>query len=86
MTDTHGAGNCLWATPTLFLEAPLWLEFTDRPLSCVHGATPSILGLASCLLLDATGDLVLLRGAEDLLALGSDEGLPSVQMEALRRL
>jgi len=43
MTDKHSAANCQWATPTLLLQPPLWLEASDRPWSCVRDAAPSIL-------------------------------------------
>lgn len=43
MTDRHGATNCQWATPTLLLQPPLWLEASGRPWSCLRDAGPFIL-------------------------------------------
>jgi hypothetical protein len=38
----HGANNCRWATPTLFLPAPLWFDAGSCPWSCRRDAVPRI--------------------------------------------
>ena len=43
MAEKHGAANCQWATPTLFLDPPLWLEASSRPWTCVRDDTPAVL-------------------------------------------
>jgi hypothetical protein len=45
MTLRHGACNCIWAIPTLFLDAPLWLEAADRPWTCRRVSPPRTLEL-----------------------------------------
>ena len=40
MDRNHGAATCRWATPTVDLPAPAWLEAADRPWSCLRDGTP----------------------------------------------
>jgi hypothetical protein len=37
------AGNCLWATPTLFLAAPVWFNAEAFPWTCLRDADPHCL-------------------------------------------
>jgi hypothetical protein len=43
MTEKRGAANCGWATPTLALPEPLWLDAWDAPWSCVREPAPRVL-------------------------------------------
>ena len=43
MRFIHCAANCHWATPTLFLRPPLWLDAEDCPWSCVRESAPRVL-------------------------------------------
>lgn len=43
MEIKHNATNCRWATPTLFLPVPLWLDAWDCPWACTRDTTPRIL-------------------------------------------
>jgi hypothetical protein len=43
MAETHGAASCRWATPTLFLNAPVWLYAWDCPWTCVRAHGPRLL-------------------------------------------
>jgi hypothetical protein len=44
MTEVkRSAATCRWATPTLFLQWPLWLETEASPWACVRAGTPRIL-------------------------------------------
>jgi hypothetical protein len=40
---TRSANNCRWATPTLFLTAPLWCEGETSPWACLSDLTPRVL-------------------------------------------
>ena len=40
MERKHLAANCRWATPTLLLEAPWWLDAWDFPWTCVRDPVP----------------------------------------------
>ena len=35
--------TCRWATPTLFLQWPLWYEASHHEWSCTRGAIPNVL-------------------------------------------
>ena len=39
----RSAATCRWATSTLFLPSPYWLEAERCPWTCVRGAGPAIL-------------------------------------------
>jgi len=41
--NTQRASNCLWATPTIFLSAPLWLDAEARPWTCLRDNDPNSL-------------------------------------------
>jgi hypothetical protein len=43
MSVIHRAATCRWATATLHMPAPLWLESWDRPWTCLCGAAPRAL-------------------------------------------
>jgi len=45
MAKTQSAGNCKWATPTLFLEAPIWLDAESCPWTCTRDRDPRVLGM-----------------------------------------
>jgi hypothetical protein len=34
------AARCRWATPTVFLDAPYWVEAEARPWACIRGGEP----------------------------------------------
>jgi hypothetical protein len=36
----HAAVTCRWATPTLFLERPLWFAAWDFPWTCTYRDPP----------------------------------------------
>jgi hypothetical protein len=40
VTGFHAAVTCRWATPTLFLNRPLWLEAWDAPWTCIYRDPP----------------------------------------------
>ena len=40
MGSRHVVTNCRWATPTLFLTDPLWLEAWDHPWACTRAPRP----------------------------------------------
>lgn len=40
MEQTRGAGTCRHAVPTLFMDAPTWMDATERPWTCVREAEP----------------------------------------------
>jgi hypothetical protein len=37
MESPHFARSCRWATPTLFLQWPYWLDSWSWPWSCTRG-------------------------------------------------
>jgi hypothetical protein len=41
--NTRRAGNCLWATPTVFLSAPFWFDAEARPWTCLRDTDPRAL-------------------------------------------
>lgn len=40
MDQRPNVENCRWARLTLRLPYPLWLEFEDKPWSCLRNAEP----------------------------------------------
>jgi hypothetical protein len=40
MQIKQSASNCRWATPTLFVAAPIWYAAEDFPWTCLRGDTP----------------------------------------------
>jgi hypothetical protein len=34
------AGRCRWVTPTIFLDAPYWVEAEASPWACIRDAEP----------------------------------------------
>jgi hypothetical protein len=43
MEHKQHAGNCRWATPTLYTPAPYWLAAEDFAWSCVRDTTPRLI-------------------------------------------
>jgi hypothetical protein len=43
MEITRSATTCRWATPTLSLAAPFWLDAWDRPWACTRDTAPRAL-------------------------------------------
>jgi hypothetical protein len=43
MTDKQHAANCRWATPTLFVAAPHWLDAEEYPWTCIRDTVPRAL-------------------------------------------
>lgn len=43
MSSTHSAASCRWATPTLFLAAPDWIDAWEYSWSCERHAAPRVL-------------------------------------------
>ena len=44
ITKTARAATCRWATPTVFLAAPYWIEAESAPWACVRDTVPRVLG------------------------------------------
>ena len=42
INKNHHASNCRWATPTLFLPAPLWFDAESCPWGCRRDAVPRV--------------------------------------------
>jgi hypothetical protein len=61
----RNASNCRWATPTLFLSAPLWFDAEKCPWACLRDAVPGVLSTtdlcASCSRWEARTSAVLPR-------------------------
>lgn len=43
-TAALSAVTCRWATPTVFLAAPYWIEAESAPWACLRDTIPRVLG------------------------------------------
>lgn len=78
------ASTCRFATPTLFLPAPYWLDAEAAPWTCIRGAVPHLLlttdPCESCPHWEPAG-----RAAEDPDAPDRDAGAPGDDTVSVRR-
>ena len=42
-TGVHGAANCEWAAPALWLAAPFWFDAERTPWACLRDGAPRLL-------------------------------------------